>query len=318
MSRGSMFAFALAALATVTAAPSIAAAAEPAPATSPALLPLATQFDVTSKITGRTYRIYVSKPVASPPKGGYPVLYVLDGDVGFPIAAGQVLLGTLTGRPATLVVGVAYPNALATMTLRQRDLTPSQPDAGSRAIAGPDAKPEHFGGADDFHRFMMEELRPLIAAGNPVDPSRQSLMGYSLGGLFALHVLFQHPEAYRSYVAGSPSIWWNGREVLKGEAAFAEAVRAGKAAPRLLITSDGWEQGEDAPDLPPAGELRTKILAGLNAARMVDNARELADRLKTIKGGAGYEVDYALFPGETHNSGIPASTSRGVAFVTRP
>jgi predicted alpha/beta superfamily hydrolase len=143
-------------------------------------------------------------------------------------------------------------------------------------------------------------------------------MGYSLGGLFTLHVLFHHPEAYRNYVAGSPSIWWDGREVLKGEAGFAEAVRAGKAAPRLLITSDGWEQGDGAPDLPPAGEQRTKMLEGLKAARMVDNARELADRLKAVKGGAGYEVDYALFPNETHNSGIPASTSRGVAFVTRP
>ena len=44
--------------------------------------------------------------------------------------------------------------------------------------------------------------------------------------------------------------------------------------------------------------------------------RELAARLKAVKGPPGYEVRYALFPEETHNSGIPASTSRGVAFVT--
>lgn len=318
MLRASVLALAFAALATVTGPASIAAPSEPPPVASPAMLPLASQFDVVSKITGRTYRIYVSKPVAPPPKGGYPVLYVLDGDMAFPIAAGQVLLGSLTGRPPTLVVGVAYPNTLATMTLRQRDLTPTKPDAASLAISGPGAKADDFGGADDFHRFMMEELRPLIAAGNPIDVSRQSLMGYSLGGLFTLHVLFHHPEAYRSYVAGSPSIWWDQREVLHGEAAFEDAVRAGKAAPRMLITSDAWEQGEDAPDLPPPGELRTKILEGNRAARMVDNARELADRLSAIKGAPGFEVDYALFSNETHNSGIPASTSRGVAFVTRP
>ncbi len=53
---------------------------------------------------------------------------------------------------------------------------------------------------------MMEELRPRIAAACKVDPADQTLMGYSLGGLFTRGVLFHHPETYRTYVAGSPSI----------------------------------------------------------------------------------------------------------------
>lgn len=298
------------------AGPLPAASQTPLPVTSSANLPLAVQFDLPSKITGRTYRIYVSRPVAPPPKEGYPVLYVMDGDIAFATASSQVILGSLTGKGASLVVGVAYPNFLATTTLRGRDLTPSQPNAAAKANMGMGkAKPEEYGGADDFHRFMMEELRPLIAQMNKVDPASQSLMGYSLGGLFTLHVMFHHPEAYRSYVAGSPSIWWNDREVLGGEAAFAKQVKERMVAPRLLITSDRWEQDVNAPGMPLSGAARDGALASMTSARMVDNAKELAARLKALKGGPGYEVRYVLFPEETHETGIPASTSRGVAFV---
>jgi predicted alpha/beta superfamily hydrolase len=306
-------------LALALAAPAPAVASMPAseaalPATEPAKLPLTVQFDLASKITGRTYRIYVSKPVVAPPKTGFPVLYVLDADMAFPTAAGQVLLGSLGGRPPALVVGIGYPNTMATMVLRGRDMTPSKPDAVSLAIVT-GGKPDDFGGADDFHRFMMEELRPLIARMNKADPADQSLMGYSLGGLFTLHVLFNHPDAYRTYVVGSPSIWWNGREVLKDEAAFEDKVSAGKVAPRILITSDEWEQSESSPDVHASGEARAKDLKEMNAAQMVDNARALATRLNAVKSGPGYEVRYVLFPQETHQTGIPASTSRGVAFV---
>ena len=313
-----ILALVLAAQAPGPAAPAPPAAPTSLPTTTPAMLPLTVQFDLASKITGRTYRIYVSQPVTPPPKAGYPVLYVLDADMAFPTAAGQVMLGSMSGRAPALVVGVGYPNTLATMVLRGRDLTPTRPDAASLATGGPTAKADDYGGADDFHRFMIEELRPVIAATNAVDAANQALMGYSLGGLFTLHVLFHHPDAYRTFVAGSPSIWWNGRDVLKGEAAFTEAVRAGKAAPRLLITSDAWEQAEESPDIPASGKGRADALARMKAARMVDNARELAARLKAVKGAAGYEVRYALFPEETHQTGIPASTSRGVAFVVHP
>ena len=292
--------------------------APPVPATSPALLPLTVQFDLTSKITGRTYRIYVSRPVAAAPKQGYPVLYVLDADMAFPTAASQVLLGSLSGRTAAVVVGVAYPNTLATMSLRNRDLTPSQPSAASIAASGLHEKADNFGGAEAFHRFMTDELRPIIAASNKVDPGDQALMGYSLGGLFALHVLFNHTDAYRTYLVGSPSIWWNDREVLKDEAGFKAAVQVGKVAPRVLISSDGWEQSDVSPDLPPAGQERANALTSMNMARMVDNARELAGRLKAVKGGSGYEVRYVLFPEETHQTGIPAATSRGVTYFIAP
>jgi len=301
------------ALALQAAAP--AAEATTSPTLRPATLPLAEQFDLTSKITGRTYRIYISRPTGAAPAAGYPVLFVLDAYTAFPIAAAQVLLSSAGGPARALVVGIGYPDNVDTGMLRNRDFTPWPADANSTT---PGSKADDYGGADAFHAFMMEELRPIVAKTYPVDPHKQALLGYSLGGLFALHVMFHHPDAYRTYVAGSPSIWFDGRKVLQGEPAFSEAVRAGKASPRLLITSNGWEQAEDSPELPPSGEARAKAVAEMTAVRMVDNARELAARLQALKGAGGYEVRYVVFPQETHRTGIPAATSRGVAFALVP
>lgn len=280
-------------------APARSQAAAPATATEPvpALLPLAVQFDIPSVNTGRTYRIYVSKPVVPAPAGGYGVLYVLDADTAFPTAQSQAVLASLlSGKRPILVVGISYPNIMASIKLRTRDLTPYQP-IPEVDVEMP-VNPEDWGGADAFHKFMLEELRPVIGKMATIDKSDQSLMGYSLGGLFALHVLLSNPEAYRNYVIGSPAIHYTGKKVLEDLPAFTRKVQDGKVSPRILVTSAELEQAEF-----PAN------------ARMVDNARDVAEALRKLKGANGYRVEYAVFADETHNSGIPASTSRGVAFV---
>ncbi len=266
-----MFAASVFALALAGAEPAAPAPAAAAPVMAPMVMPNAQQFDMTSKITGRTYRILVSIPKGPAPTDGFPVFYMLDGGVSFPAAMTRVLLSF--GAPPVVLVGVAYPDASKTLSLRNWDLTPSGPNAwGLKNGLQPGTTAADYGGGEKFHRFMMEELRPAIAAAAPVNLKKQALMGYSLGGLFTLSVMFRHPEAYQTYVAGSPSIWWNEREVLKDEAGFEAAVRAGKVAPRILITSAGWEQS-GGPDLPPAGKARDDLVKQLAAARMVDNAR---------------------------------------------
>jgi predicted alpha/beta superfamily hydrolase len=298
----------------------LVAAASPGIAQSPPNLPPATipstaQFDLPSKITGRTYRIYVTKPLVPPPPQGYGVVYILDADTTFAIAARRTRGAPASTSPAVIVVGIAYPDSSATSVLRTRDMTPYPADAASQAFAGPELKATDYGGADGFHRFMIEELRPAIAAMGPVNLKEQSLIGYSLGGLFALHVMFTHPEAYQRLVIGSPSIWFNNRQVLGEEAAFAAAVRAGRAAPKILITSDAWEQGDGDPGLPPPGPARDDLVSLLNSARMVDNARELAQRLAAVEGPPGYAVKYAVLPEENHNSGSVPAANRAIGFV---
>src|SRR6185437_581858 len=144
------------------------------------------------------------------------------GQLTFPIAA--TMSGALMMQGgAVLVVGVGYPadDLLTPQLMRLRDLTPPTPLENILAQPGmPPPRAEDYGGADAFHRFLTEELRPAIAKAYKVNPADQTLYGHSLGGLFTLSVLFQHAEAYRTYAASSPSIWWNKRALLGGEAAF--------------------------------------------------------------------------------------------------
>ncbi len=288
------------------------------PATNPASISGATAADIASAVTGRTYRISIFRPFGDPPPGGYPVLVVTDGNLTFPIAAAMSGGLQMSGRSA-LVVGVGYPadDPLTPMLLRNRDLTPPTPLENIRTIPGlPPPQAENYGGAGDFARFLTEELRPAIAAAYPVNAGKQALYGHSLGGLFVLTVLFEQPGAFQTYIASSPSIWWNKRAVLAGEAAFARRVNSGDIAPRVLITIGETEQIPTGP--APPGLTPEQYAALLAEACMVDNARELAERLGALQGRDGYAAAYQNFEAEDHMSVVAASLSRALAFAARP
>lgn len=78
------------------------------PAHCPATLHGSIQFDMNSRLTGRTYRVFVFKPDCPPPSSGYPVVVGLDGNMVFPIIATVSASFALTANSA-LVVCVGYP-----------------------------------------------------------------------------------------------------------------------------------------------------------------------------------------------------------------
>ena len=245
-------------------------------------------------------------------------MVVTDGNLTFPLAAAANSLFMLSGAPVPLIVGIGYPtgNPMGPMLLRNRDLTPATPLSQIRTAPGqPPPTAENYGGAAGFLRFIVEELRPTIAAEWPVNDARQTLFGHSLGGLFTLDAMFDHPEAFHSYVASSPSIWWAGRAVLKKGRRFAQRVVGGEITPRVLITIGGTEQ--DAPTKPAAGLTLAKTNQMLGRARMVDNARDLAARLTQLKGREGYEVAFQAFEAEDHMSVLSAAITRGLAFALK-
>jgi predicted alpha/beta superfamily hydrolase len=189
----------LLAAATVAPASSPAHAQGPAPAQSPVLVRRSIQFDMRSKISGRTYRIFVFKPAAPPPPSGYPVLVVTDANMTFPLAATVDATFGLMGGKSALVVGVGYAadNDYTPYLMRNRDLTPPTPLSGIAQNPGmPPAKLEDYGGSETFYRFLVDELRPAIAAAYPVNAGDQTLYGHSLAGLFTLDVLFNHPGSF--------------------------------------------------------------------------------------------------------------------------
>ncbi len=68
------------------------------------------QWDLTSKKSGLEYRIFIAEPVGAPPKEGYAVVYILDGNGYFATAAEAERIQELGGEiDSALIVGIGYP-----------------------------------------------------------------------------------------------------------------------------------------------------------------------------------------------------------------
>ncbi|HVT71550.1 MAG TPA: alpha/beta hydrolase-fold protein [Lacunisphaera sp.] len=280
--------------------PAAADAAKPSDG-APVVIPRARQYDITSRINGREYRVYVAMPFKADPAKKYPVIYLLDGNWYFGPAAYNVTeSGGARAIQQAIVVGLGYPsddNDLAN-SRRLLELTPSDPNSSDK----------RRGGGDDFLRILEEEVKPLVAARYPVDPTHQILFGKSLGGLAVLRSLFRNPGAYQAYIAASPAIAWNNRQVLEDEAAFTKRVRDEKLSLRLLITVGGDEhyRGDD-----PARK------AADEQNGMIANAAGLAQRLSVLNSDR-VQVSYAVIPDENHVMVSLASIGRALGFALKP
>jgi predicted alpha/beta superfamily hydrolase len=295
--------------------------------------------DFVSKVNGHPYSIDVALPNVPPAPGGYPVIYVLDGYGYF--ASVTDAARTNGNFDQAIVVGIGYPrdpNWIQSVLDRHRPLPSSATDAPfdtavdferqydlglpvdddyinfSRSI-GKSVAAVDFGGVDDFLATIERDVKPRVSALAPVNTSDQTLFGHSLGGLTVLEALFTEPQAFHTFVAASPSIWWGNRAVLKKEAQFAAAISAGKTTPRVLITVGSDEDAMSA--LPPEYEAhRGAIEAFVKKSRMVGNACDLAMRLKALHGAKGYEVsDCAVFPGQNHGVSPWPAIGRAIAFA---
>jgi predicted alpha/beta superfamily hydrolase len=294
-----------------------------APLGAEAVIPMSRQIDFVSTVNGRRYRIQIAMPGSPPPANGFGVLYVLDGDGYFGTYAGAVRLRAMAHEiEPVIVVGIGYPDAAGdlavTLRRRQFDLTPTDADDETKAMAGSAGEsPLEFGGADAFLQVIETEIKPKVAAMAPVDAGHDVLFGHSLGGLFVLHALFRHPTAFRAYLALSPSIWWNHRAVLDAEGQFARSITGRGVAPRVMLAVGGNEQQLPPPPYPP-GLTREALEALVNRAAMVDNVRGLSDRLASLQGATGYQVRTMVFDGESHNSVAWRSVNAFLDFAFAP
>ena len=118
-------------------------------------------------------------------------------------------------------------------------------------------------------------------------------MGTSLGGLFALYVLFSQPDTFRCYVVGSPAVWWDDEVILRLEKDF--AVQHSDLSAKVCLAVGGNE-----PEYMIAGMYKVAHVL----------------RSRTYK---SMELTTRFFEGETHESVVPALFSWGlrVAFAQK-
>ena len=70
-------------------------------------------------------------------------------------------------------------------------------------------------------------------------------MGHSYGGLLGAHILLTEPGLFRTYILGSPSLWFADHAILTFESEYARANRNLKAD--LLLFVGGEEIGRYDP-----------------------------------------------------------------------
>ncbi len=128
----------------------------------------------------------------------YPVVYLIDGalDQDFHHIAGLAQYGALSWVfEEVIVVGVQTKDRRAELTWRSTDPAENRdfPTNGNNAA---------------FRNFLTDEVKPLIEK-NYRTSGEEALMGESLAGLFIVETFLKHPEAADTYIAISPSLWWD-------------------------------------------------------------------------------------------------------------
>jgi uncharacterized protein len=177
------------------------------------------QFSIASKyVAGENYIIQVGLPVNySASQKSYPVLYVLDGDIGFGITKGIADALAILSKEIKdiIVIGISYGQGTDIwMKKRARDYTP-----GKDTIFHKEWFPL-YGGADDFLKFIQNELFPVVNKTYRTNPDSSAIMGISFGGLLSSYILFKQPELFKGYIIADPSLFWNSKSILKLETEY--------------------------------------------------------------------------------------------------
>ncbi|WP_232495544.1 alpha/beta hydrolase [Novosphingobium kaempferiae] len=237
--------------------------------------------ETVAAVDGHAYRVMVAWPEGEPPTAGWPVLWLLDGEDNFAIAAVTARRLERAGARSGIQPGVIVAIESGGLARRVLDYTPSAP-----GYAIPKGMPAHglaVGGGDAFLDFVDRSLRPRIAGRLRIDPRRQTLMGHSFGALLALDAMYEG-RAFSHIVAVSPSLWYGDGVLRKAEAKAADGAGAA-----LLLASAPSE----------------RTVAGLSGT----DGKALVDRWR-----AGGRVGrYLSLPGQTHGSTMMAAMTAGIA-----
>ncbi|BAO77659.1 alpha/beta hydrolase-fold protein [Winogradskyella sp. PG-2] len=150
----------------------------------------------------KEYRhVWMLKPNNFDATKKYPVIYVLDGSKNFSTIVGMMKHLAPFNIPESIIVGI-------TNTDRTRDFTPTN----VKFQRGRNS--ETSGGANNFVKFLDNELKPFINSKYPTE-NNNTIIGHSSGGLLVLYAFLNHENVFDNYLAIDPSLWWDKEQLVK-------------------------------------------------------------------------------------------------------
>lgn len=241
------------------------------------------QFSTTMKIeysknVGDSFEIYISTPSSFNPTDQYNAVYYCDAN----LKSGRHLRELLSRDQFDshlknkIFIGIGHIGNYH--VLRRRDfILPT--------IKGSDtmAQNKNYGQTENFYLYLKEELIPAINKQFKTNADSNSILGHSLGGLFAFYCLFKANNLFVKYFALSPALW-----IDKYSIYHFNKINDGFSNKKFLYFAAG------------SNETINKILTGTN------EAKEFLDKMKYIN----LTYQYEILEGKTHNSEVPLSLDK--------
>ena len=168
-------------------------------------------------VAGENYIIQVGLPIGySLSKKSYPVLYVLDGDKSFGMTK-EIADWLMWSNEIKdiIVIGISYGKGTDIWwDKRARDYTHSNDTVTAKGWF------KSTGGANNFLKFIKNELFPAINKNYRTNKDSVTIMGISFGGMLSSYVLFTQPEMFNGYIIIAPPLSWNYKSIFKLETEY--------------------------------------------------------------------------------------------------
>lgn len=220
----------------------------------------------------------------------YPVLWVTDNrlEAALPALGDAQLIVVSVG--ADTPAGWAFSPRRAYDFYAADDISPGGIFGASLASSRDGRPPYRGGGAARFLDFLIDDVRPALAAEYRMDPDEHGLEGYSAGGWFVVYGLLTRPGAFSKYLAGAPALSFCHRLIFEIEARY--AAEHDDLAGHLFTGAGDGEMTVD-PELGCFSSM----------AAMVE--------LLSFRSYPSLQLTVKILPGESHETALPGLIGAG-------
>lgn len=212
-----------------------------------------------SETLGHGLHLYVRLP-ESDSDGPFPVVYLLDGGVSFPLLSAYYHYLRLGEEiPELILVGISYgSDRFEEGNYRSSDFT------------APSKEREWWGKAPLFQSVLENELMPFVEKQYKADPARRIIFGHSLGGQFVLFSALTRPDLFWGHLASNPALHrnldffmgWKGESKMPADVTRLFVAEGEFDDPRFREPADKWIEYWSEPSRNKPFELEVRYLPG--------------------------------------------------------